>query len=639
MQKYIFLIVVCCLVISSAFATEPQLQNHVPESTELTKERQDISLEKNRTIKKDTLIRGTAKMDESFLPILALNYCNFSLSKIISYNDRVVLDEEYNNIINNINLNKIKDDETFDIIKMLLDTIFQFVLNEHEKEILQAIYDEKSEEALNKTLKQSMSIVTKSNIPTNPAQLAITLVSVTKECSGAYTDYRNHLEDYKKKLDKDLWKLDKKAMLSIHKAHKNFLTTFRTILKRYNAPDEWRLSNGQLEDYIEIFKEQDNEKRYRVLTRPEQESNLKYFPLYWYLRAVTASQLGIESDVTYCYSKFMSLYQGFFRDDSFYSSILMTKTAAEDYSNRHDQLRADIRTIIDHDKKDWEKKLFAAGMFLKYEMYPDAMLYLQANIDDNNAVSISRKLLSDAVYAQNDSDSLENLIKKSIKDDTISNQDIMYMIGKLDNKSIVNKFKKEILEIHGVVDSSIFGKDNFLLQIPQRWVLHFSENLSIELKTNSQDTSRASKITRNQDHKVVIFQFDEVLDLDDILVKGKEFPLSFSLKTSYGTLYLEGSIVPKLRMEEKGKFRSKAESTVDYSKTLVKNMYGDMKSGIGKLIDRDAAKGKHKLAQKPKDSTPKETREIRYAEFELKKITYLNSSFNIESGDIVAQQR
>jgi hypothetical protein len=54
---------------------------------------------------------------EAFSSILALNYCHFSLAKIISYNDRIVLDEEYNNIINNINLSKIHDEEILSIIK------------------------------------------------------------------------------------------------------------------------------------------------------------------------------------------------------------------------------------------------------------------------------------------------------------------------------------------------------------------------------------------------------------------------------------------------------------------------------------------------------------------------------------------
>mgnify|MGYP000072853877 CR=1 FL=1 len=56
---------------------------------------------------------SSGNRDEAITPIMALNYCNFSLLTIIEYNDRIILDQEYNNIINRINLSLIKDEEIF----------------------------------------------------------------------------------------------------------------------------------------------------------------------------------------------------------------------------------------------------------------------------------------------------------------------------------------------------------------------------------------------------------------------------------------------------------------------------------------------------------------------------------------------
>ena len=85
-----------------------------------------------------TLNSGSyAKQPDSALETaVALNYCHMSLYKIIQYNDRIVLDEEYSEIINNINLTKIKDEEIIELLRSLMDTISQFKLNEGDKKIL-----------------------------------------------------------------------------------------------------------------------------------------------------------------------------------------------------------------------------------------------------------------------------------------------------------------------------------------------------------------------------------------------------------------------------------------------------------------------------------------------------------------------
>lgn len=73
--------------------------------------------------------------------MLALNYCHMSLVKILAYEDRVVLDEEYHNIINNINLVTIQDRELLTVLKSLMDTLTDFRLAEKDREYLQQEYD------------------------------------------------------------------------------------------------------------------------------------------------------------------------------------------------------------------------------------------------------------------------------------------------------------------------------------------------------------------------------------------------------------------------------------------------------------------------------------------------------------------
>ena len=57
----------------------------------------------------------------------ALNLCSVSVSQIIDYNDINILEQEYDTILNNLNLENIpKDEALLDIMKRLLETITFF---------------------------------------------------------------------------------------------------------------------------------------------------------------------------------------------------------------------------------------------------------------------------------------------------------------------------------------------------------------------------------------------------------------------------------------------------------------------------------------------------------------------------------
>ena len=54
----------------------------------------------------------------------ALNLCTVSVSQIIDYNDVNIMEQEYEAILNNLNLEQIpKDEALLNILKQILDTI------------------------------------------------------------------------------------------------------------------------------------------------------------------------------------------------------------------------------------------------------------------------------------------------------------------------------------------------------------------------------------------------------------------------------------------------------------------------------------------------------------------------------------
>ena len=90
--------------------------------------------------------------ENALLSALALNYCRQSIAKVLNYNDKMVLDEEYNTIINKIDLSKIQDLEVISLITELMDFMVEYKIREENKKRIIKKYENKSQ---NKSFRES----------------------------------------------------------------------------------------------------------------------------------------------------------------------------------------------------------------------------------------------------------------------------------------------------------------------------------------------------------------------------------------------------------------------------------------------------------------------------------------------------
>ena len=136
----------------------------------------------------------------------ALNSCIFSIAKIISYNDRIVLDQEYSQIINNINFGNIAaDDELIELHKVMMDVITYAKLRDNEKDRFLKKYNKKTKKALF----DSFSSVNLSGF--NPASM---ITSGIVSIGSAYFSYQNAIDSYREELDDKMWGLEKESCSS-----------------------------------------------------------------------------------------------------------------------------------------------------------------------------------------------------------------------------------------------------------------------------------------------------------------------------------------------------------------------------------------------------------------------------------------
>ena len=87
--------------------------------------------------------------EEKLKAAYALNLCTVSVSQIIDYNDIFFLEQEYEAILNNLNLEEMpKDEALLRILKQLLDVITYFRIQEGEKKLLEKEYQQKMKTAI-----------------------------------------------------------------------------------------------------------------------------------------------------------------------------------------------------------------------------------------------------------------------------------------------------------------------------------------------------------------------------------------------------------------------------------------------------------------------------------------------------------
>jgi hypothetical protein len=459
--------------------------------------------------------------DEASQTAKALNYCHMSLFKIVSYNDRIVLDEEYNEIINNINLTKIRDEEIIDLLKSLMDAISKFKLDEGDKAIFMKEYEEQVRNALYESIGNMAS-------PTilasgNPFIGAATMLV---NAGSAYANYRNNMDVYKRGLDKKLWELEKSAILELNDVRKDFLSSYWKLMKKYQMPDKWRLTEKQMGFFVETTKDKDPNRRLRQLTRIE--GDFEAYPPFHYYLGQTAQELKFNKMALQAYDNLEKGQMGFFREDSLYSSTLMNKIQMLNPASDRDAILRHLKTMTEQSPLDGRKNLFVGLWYVQLGKYKEARERFQTNIDNNFNVTTNKMLLGDAYLGEHDKSSAIRLIDDMLREDNIRNHQILYVIGKLPEEEVLNKIKDQIFGIYVSVNKNTFGKDDLILMLPDRWVIRDFNNFKAVLLFRGQKY-QSNKITADTNRRLLCYHYAKVFDANEFIKKGTKEELEVEL--------------------------------------------------------------------------------------------------------------
>lgn len=213
----------------------------------------------------------------------ALNLCTVSVSQIVDYDDLNILEQEYDAILNNLNLEKIiKDDSLLNILKQILDTITYFKMEDIERKIIDEEYQQQMKNAIWSAVPNFGLIVAGGD----PLTMAISLAS---QVGIGYMNYRRNKNSYAWEKEKRLKKLQQAALEQLNGLRRELFTTAWNLAETYEFPDQYRLSEKQIKQYNAILDDTDPIRKYERLSFIK--DNFEAYPPFWYFYGSAANYI------------------------------------------------------------------------------------------------------------------------------------------------------------------------------------------------------------------------------------------------------------------------------------------------------------------------------------------------------------
>ena len=178
--------------------------------------------------------------EEKLKAAYALNLCTVSVSQIIDYDDLMILEQEYEIILNNLNLeNMPKDEALLNILKQILDTITYFRIQDVEKKMIEEDYQHKMKNALWAAAPNFGLIVAGGN----PLTMAVSLAT---QVGVGYMNYRKSKAENQLEKERQYWKLQRSAIEQLNGLRRELFDTAWRLADEYKFPDEYRLTEKQI---------------------------------------------------------------------------------------------------------------------------------------------------------------------------------------------------------------------------------------------------------------------------------------------------------------------------------------------------------------------------------------------------------
>lgn len=217
----------------------------------------------------------------------ALNMCTVSVSQIVDYNDEYILEQEYNAILNNINLEQMpKDEALLNILVKLLNVITFFRIDKIKRSEIDKKYQRRIKNAIWSAIPSIGVIATG-----NPLAIGVSLAT---QIGIGYMNYRKEKANAEAEKDSSEVELRITAIEQLNALRRELFTTAWRLADEYNFPDKYRLTERQITQYNEILMDIDEIRKYERLMSVQDKFEA-YLP-FWYFAGHSAKYISEDEN-------------------------------------------------------------------------------------------------------------------------------------------------------------------------------------------------------------------------------------------------------------------------------------------------------------------------------------------------------
>ena len=344
-------------------------------------------MKKLASIFMSVLLFAGASYAEDYDPqhtMLALNMAVVSVHRILATQSRAVLDDEYQNIINNLSLGNIRSDpEITKLYEKLLDITSRRKLRSEEADRLRKIYSEQAKRSLSGALsdfgKNSAAMIREDGSVSAFFGSFSSLVSVG---AASYFKFQTGGVTRQGTLDDNLYRLKAEDLADFNDIQKQLLSSSWNLMNRYSLPESYRLVQSSVDDFCRAIENTgDPARKLRML----------------HYRAKAAQDSGNDEETALCYDKFDEVWRPVLRKDPY-----MLETAKYGISELvRNGVPEDTQTILqlcgvmreNTMRDDWVNNLFAGAVYYALGEKDEGIRCVEINTDFGFEQELSGEVL------------------------------------------------------------------------------------------------------------------------------------------------------------------------------------------------------------------------------------------------------
>ncbi|MGP1491504.1 MAG: hypothetical protein ACTTI6_10675 [Treponema sp.] len=501
--------------------------------------------------------------------LFVMNYAQYAIYKIKTYNNIVLLEDEYYALNNNLNLELIKDRASINEINTLNGLITDEIKNNKNVEMLKNAIEKRMSQAIYQSIPTATALFYGK---VDPLSLVLNTV---RTASTMYMSYRQTQSSLQQEYDQELWNIDQHRLDQFDQNYQHLNTFTHQLIQKYGISDGWRLNEQELTPLFKILKDTDKERKYKNLKDLTENKFYNHFPLFWYYLANAAYEVGREKEVLEYYTKFEHENIPIFRYDSTACDAYKGKITLliKDSEKNKQEIINKLAFIKENsaleDGNKWKNYYYCALVYEKLGMHAQAVALLEQNIRHlsleienryvkpeqlkrirfaeipagsmyQDGIELSRKLLAEIKSGKTIA---VKTLEQQYQQDSAGYNEYIHQFAGVTSSSIIEARKNILHTIqldYKVRSASYFHVDCVL---PVQWIMNSNANLEIivYMKDGKEyafpltlDEKQSKKLSKRKNNNQLAYTAD--VDLSN----GKENKDGF-LKSAWNKLFSKGN--------------------------------------------------------------------------------------------------